>query len=69
MPYLRVEIESVRTFDKCTNLFVLCGRLRGLDEINFVLQDEQILELHDLNGREMLRRLPQWQASNKTKRH
>jgi hypothetical protein len=39
------------------NLLMLISSLRVLDEINLVLQDENVFQLHDFNGCQMLRGL------------
>ena len=43
--------------DEFQNLLVLVLGLGFLDQIDLVLQDEDVLEFHDLDGGQMLRRL------------
>ena len=46
-----------QTLHEFENLLVLLESLALLDQIDLVLQDDYMLELHDLNGGEMLRGL------------
>ena len=45
------------TLHKPEYLLVLVLCLRLLDNVNLVLEDDDVFQLHDLNGREVLRRL------------
>lgn len=45
------------TADKGENLLVLLLRLRLLHKVNLVLEDDNVLQLHNLNGGKVLRRL------------
>ena len=45
------------TLHKPEYLLVLVLCLRLLDDVNLVLEDDDVFQLHDLNGREVLRRL------------
>lgn len=40
-----------------TNLLMLISRLRVLDEVDLVLQNEDVLQLHDFDGSQVLGRL------------
>jgi len=51
---------SVHTLDKLEDLLVLVFGLGVSDEVDLVLEDDDVFELHDLNGRQMLRRLGLW---------
>ena len=42
------------TFDKAKDLLVLVCGLSLLDKINLVLENENVLELHDLNSCQVL---------------
>jgi len=43
----------IETFDKCADAFLVLQRLSLLYEIDLVLQDDDVFELHDLDGGEM----------------
>jgi hypothetical protein len=47
----------MRTLNEFENLIVLFEGLCLLDKINLVLEDDDVLELHDLNGSQVLARL------------
>jgi hypothetical protein len=46
-----------RTANKGQNLLVLLLRLRLLHKVNLVLEDDYVLQLHNLNGSKVLRGL------------
>ena len=50
----------IRTLDEFENLIVLFEGLGLLDKINLVLEDDDVLELHDLNGSQVLAGLWLW---------
>jgi uncharacterized protein YjgD (DUF1641 family) len=47
------KTERQHTFDEFLNLFVLLTSSGLLNKINLVLENEDVLELHDFNGGEM----------------
>lgn len=51
------KILQELTFDKVHNLGVLLFGLRLLHQVNFVLENDDVLQLHNLNGCQVLRGL------------
>jgi hypothetical protein len=54
----REEVWS--TLYECGNAFLVLEGLRLFDQVDLVLEDDEVLELHDLHGRQVLRRLRLW---------
>lgn len=53
----RTEEMGPRTLNEGFNTLLMFQRLRLLNQIHFILQNNQMLQLHDLNCSQMLRRL------------
>jgi hypothetical protein len=51
------KVGAERTLDERGDALLVLQRLRLLYEIDLVLEDDDVFELHDLDGCEMLRRL------------
>jgi hypothetical protein len=49
-----------RTFYKRRDAFLVFERLRLLDQVDLILEDDEMLELHYLYCRQVLRRLGLW---------
>jgi hypothetical protein len=51
---------NVHTFHECRDALLVFEGLSLLDQVHLILQDDEVLELHDLHGRQVLRCLRLW---------
>ena len=51
---------DVRTFYECRDALLVFEGLSLFDQVHLILQDDEVLELHDLHGRQVLRCLRLW---------
>lgn len=54
------EAMNLRTFYECRDALLVFEGLSLLDQVHLILQDDEVLELHDLHSRQVLRCLRLW---------